>query len=435
MCDFTELFGEEIVLLVFSFLPVADLHRAARVNTTWMRIALDQQLWKIRCKKRGRRSAMEHMVAYYKSKKRSVPWREIYSVLYHQHQFSPTDKSEHISLTEDDTVATAQDYSNVTVKCRQRMVPSAWQPFHYYQILVVEKKYTHMSIGITDRDWEYTGNLVGFGQNCYNYAFHSNGLILHNSNSEVSKVPMYGTGDSVGLLVQYEDKTKRPADGEPSSHTGVTLQSRTSSSAAGAGREGGESNGADGVSSAMTIDTEAGNEKHHSGDDEAEVSAEKAEVNADGDDSGERDFGDSGDGEGAGDGEDGGSVRIRRQRTPIEVLMQLAATEQQKQQASMSSDASESESAQAMTERPRKGLKLVLYLFLNGQWCYTWNYTRLPPHAEIAFTVALNGTGACVALNKEEDPAHREKRQELRRANAITAATLHLPPPLTPPNS
>jgi hypothetical protein len=43
MCDFTELFGEEIVLLVFSFLPVADLHRAARVNTTWMRIALDQQ--------------------------------------------------------------------------------------------------------------------------------------------------------------------------------------------------------------------------------------------------------------------------------------------------------------------------------------------------------------------------------------------------------
>jgi hypothetical protein len=34
------------------------------------------------------------------------------------------------------------------------MVPSAWQPFHYYQILVVEKKYTHMSIGITDRDWE-----------------------------------------------------------------------------------------------------------------------------------------------------------------------------------------------------------------------------------------------------------------------------------------
>lgn len=316
--------------------------------------------------------------------------------------------------------------------------------------------------------FQYTGNLVGFGQNCYNYAFHSNGLILHNSNSEVSKVgllkgaracsllviapqahphrltrlacgvlqvPMYGTGDSVGLLVQYEDKTKRPADGEPSSHTGVTLQSRTSSSAAGAGREGGESNGADGVSSAMTIDTEAGNEKHHSGDDEAEVSAEKAEVNADGDDSGERDFGDSGDGEGAGDGEDGGSVRIRRQRTPIEVLMQLAATEQQKQQASMSSDASESESAQAMTERPRKGLKLVLYLFLNGQWCYTWNYTRLPPHAEIAFTVALNGTGACVALNKEEDPAHREKRQELRRANAITAATLHLPPPLTPPNS
>lgn len=42
----------------------------------------------------------------------------------------------------------------MTVKCRQRMVPSAWQPFHYYQILVVEKKYTHMSIGITDRDWE-----------------------------------------------------------------------------------------------------------------------------------------------------------------------------------------------------------------------------------------------------------------------------------------
>jgi hypothetical protein len=29
---------------------------------------------------------MEHMVAYYKSKKLSVPWREIYSVLYHQHQ-------------------------------------------------------------------------------------------------------------------------------------------------------------------------------------------------------------------------------------------------------------------------------------------------------------------------------------------------------------
>jgi hypothetical protein len=43
MSDFTELFGEEIVVLVFSFLPVADLHRAARVNHTWMRIALDQQ--------------------------------------------------------------------------------------------------------------------------------------------------------------------------------------------------------------------------------------------------------------------------------------------------------------------------------------------------------------------------------------------------------
>ena len=114
-------------------------------------------------------------------------------------------------------------------------------------------------------------------------------------------------------------------------------------------------------------------------------------------------------------------------------MMQLAAADQ-KQQASMSSDAaeSESESAQATTKRPRKAPKLVLYLFLNGQWCYTWNYTRPPPHAEIAFTVALNGTGACVALNKEEDAVHREKRQELRRANAITAATLHLPPPLTP---
>ena len=31
------------MLLVFSFLPVADLQRASRVNHTWMRIALDQQ--------------------------------------------------------------------------------------------------------------------------------------------------------------------------------------------------------------------------------------------------------------------------------------------------------------------------------------------------------------------------------------------------------
>jgi len=247
-------------------------------------------------------------------------------------------------------------------------------------------------------------------------------------------VPMYGTGDSVGLLVQYEDRTKRPAEGEPSSHTGVTLQFCTSSSAAGAGREGGgESNGADGASSAMTIDTEAGNEKHHSGGDEAEGSAEKAEVNDDDEDSGERDFGGGGEGAGGDDeDEDSGSVRIRRQRAPIEALMQLAAAEQKQQKASMASDAAESESAQATTKRPRKGPKLVLYLFLNGQWCYTWNYTRPPPHAEIAFTVALNGTGACVALNKEEDPVHREKRQELRRANAITATTLHLPPSLTP---
>jgi hypothetical protein len=42
---------------------------------------------------------------------------------------------------------------NVTVKTTERMVPSGRQPFHYYQVLVVEKKYTHMSIGITDRDW------------------------------------------------------------------------------------------------------------------------------------------------------------------------------------------------------------------------------------------------------------------------------------------
>ena len=44
-------------------------------------------------------------------------------------------------------------YLNVTVKSKDRMQPSPRQPFHYYQILVVEKKYTHMSVGITDSDW------------------------------------------------------------------------------------------------------------------------------------------------------------------------------------------------------------------------------------------------------------------------------------------
>lgn len=45
MADFTELFGEELVLLVFSFLPVPDLLNVARVNHTWQRIASDQQLF------------------------------------------------------------------------------------------------------------------------------------------------------------------------------------------------------------------------------------------------------------------------------------------------------------------------------------------------------------------------------------------------------
>lgn len=43
MSDFTELFGEELVLLVFSFLTVQDLRAVARVNHTWQRISLDQQ--------------------------------------------------------------------------------------------------------------------------------------------------------------------------------------------------------------------------------------------------------------------------------------------------------------------------------------------------------------------------------------------------------
>lgn len=36
--------------------------------------------------------------------------------------------------------------------------------------------------------YQYTGNLVGFGKDCYNYAYHSNGLLLHDANSQDGEV-------------------------------------------------------------------------------------------------------------------------------------------------------------------------------------------------------------------------------------------------------
>jgi hypothetical protein len=121
---------------------------------------------------------VELLVSRYQERKQTVPWREIYYIVFHQHKFSDKEKSVELSLDEGHTVARASHFLNVTVNCKRRMWPSASQPFHYFQIKIIRKHDTHMSVGITDRDWVYTGNLVGFGQKCYNYAFHSNGLLL-----------------------------------------------------------------------------------------------------------------------------------------------------------------------------------------------------------------------------------------------------------------
>lgn len=55
---------------------------------------------------------------------------------------------------------TARNYLNATVKCQHRMHPSAVQPFHYYEIFVIEKKHTHMSIGVTDHEWHVRGAAI-----------------------------------------------------------------------------------------------------------------------------------------------------------------------------------------------------------------------------------------------------------------------------------
>lgn len=206
--DFAQLFGEEIALCVFFFLSAEDLSQAALVNRTWMRIALDPQLWRAQCEGgQARRGVVELLVSRYQERKQTVPWREIYYIVFHQHKFSDKEKSVELSLDEGHTVARASHFLNVTVNCKRRMWPSASQPFHYFQIKIIRKHDTHMSVGITDRDWVYTGNLVGFGQKCYNYAFHSNGLLL-DAGRDISgwvgqPVRTFGTGDVVGVLVEY----------------------------------------------------------------------------------------------------------------------------------------------------------------------------------------------------------------------------------------
>jgi hypothetical protein len=221
---------------------------------------------------------------------------------------------------------------------------------------------------------------------------------------------MYGTGDSVGLLVQYEDKTKRPSSTAPDgsaavlSHNSTTARCACSSgSAAGETIDGTEmaattlkveskthqiGGTSDGGCSGDNFDREKAEEGKMSGDDEEEEAEEEEEEAK----------------EDSGNEVDAPGVRIRRTFSPLAMIARKMRVD------STPSEDATSSSSQAMTKR-RKGHKLVLYLFVNGRWCYTWKDTQPPPYGEIAFTVALNGTGACVALNKEEDAAHRAKRR------------------------
>lgn len=44
--------------------------------------------------------------------------------------------------------------------------------------------------------------------------------------------------------------------------------------------------------------------------------------------------------------------------------------------------------------------RLIMHLFHNGKWCHTWMGIQNPPFPELSFTVALNGDGSAVALDR-----------------------------------
>jgi len=48
---------------------------------------------------------VELLVSRYQERKQTVPWREIYYIVFHQHKFSDKEKSVELSLDEGHTVA------------------------------------------------------------------------------------------------------------------------------------------------------------------------------------------------------------------------------------------------------------------------------------------------------------------------------------------